>query len=107
MAWAAERLGGGRGFGFTGGHFHKGWGNNDQPAGYSPGSFSASNPLTGSLVDEASWSFDNINNPNFNKNAKPGQKLPVSAITIYAAVYTDYPDNVYFLGRFYRQEPGT
>lgn len=84
-----------------------GWGNNDQPAGYSPGSFTASNPLTGSLVDEASWSFDNINNPNFNKNAKPGQKLPVSAITIYAAVYTDYPDNVYFLGRFYRQEPGT
>lgn len=30
VAWAAERLGGGRGFGFTGGHFHKGWGNNDQ-----------------------------------------------------------------------------
>lgn len=30
VAWAAERAGGGRGFGFTGGHFHKGWGNNDQ-----------------------------------------------------------------------------
>ena len=30
MAWAAERPGGGRGFGFTGGHFHKGWANNDQ-----------------------------------------------------------------------------
>jgi type 1 glutamine amidotransferase len=29
-AWAAERPGGGRGFGFTGGHFHKGWGNPDQ-----------------------------------------------------------------------------
>lgn len=29
-AWAAERENGGRGFGFTGGHFHKGWGNNDQ-----------------------------------------------------------------------------
>lgn len=29
-AWAAERPDGGRGFGFTGGHFHKGWGNDDQ-----------------------------------------------------------------------------
>jgi type 1 glutamine amidotransferase len=30
VAWAAEREGGGRGFGFTGGHFHKNWGVNDQ-----------------------------------------------------------------------------
>jgi type 1 glutamine amidotransferase len=30
VAWAAERPDGGRGFGFTGGHFHNGWGNNDQ-----------------------------------------------------------------------------
>jgi type 1 glutamine amidotransferase len=30
VAWAAERKEGGRGFGFTGGHFHKGWANNDQ-----------------------------------------------------------------------------
>jgi type 1 glutamine amidotransferase len=30
VAWAAERAGGGRGFGFTGGHYHKGWSNNDQ-----------------------------------------------------------------------------
>jgi type 1 glutamine amidotransferase len=29
VAWAAERSGGGRGFGFTGGHFHKYWGNDD------------------------------------------------------------------------------
>lgn len=25
VAWAAERVGGGRGFGFTGGHFHRNW----------------------------------------------------------------------------------
>jgi type 1 glutamine amidotransferase len=30
VAWAVERADGGRGFGFTGGHFHAGWGNNDQ-----------------------------------------------------------------------------
>ena len=29
VAWACERAGGGRGFGFTGGHFHKNWGNDD------------------------------------------------------------------------------
>lgn len=29
VMWVAERAGGGRGFGFTGGHFHKNWGNDD------------------------------------------------------------------------------
>ncbi len=29
MAWAAERSDGGRGFGFTGAHFHRNWGNDD------------------------------------------------------------------------------
>jgi hypothetical protein len=30
VAWAVDREDGGRGFGFTGGHFHKGWGNDNQ-----------------------------------------------------------------------------
>ncbi len=30
VAWAVERKDGGRGFGFTGGHFHKGWANDSQ-----------------------------------------------------------------------------
>ena len=29
MAWAVERPDGGRGFGFTGGHNHANWGNDD------------------------------------------------------------------------------
>ncbi len=29
VAWACERADGGRGFGFTGGHYHKNWGNDD------------------------------------------------------------------------------
>jgi len=29
MAWACERADGGRGFGFTGAHYHKNWGNDD------------------------------------------------------------------------------
>jgi type 1 glutamine amidotransferase len=30
VGWAVERADGGRGFGFSGGHYHKGWGNDDQ-----------------------------------------------------------------------------
>ena len=30
VSWASERANGGRGFGFSGGHFHEGWGNDDQ-----------------------------------------------------------------------------
>jgi len=30
VMWVSERPEGGRGFGFTGGHFHKGWANDDQ-----------------------------------------------------------------------------
>jgi type 1 glutamine amidotransferase len=30
VAWAVQREDGGRGFGFTGGHFHRGWANDDQ-----------------------------------------------------------------------------
>lgn len=30
VMWVTERTDGGRGFGFTGGHFHQGWGNDDQ-----------------------------------------------------------------------------
>lgn len=30
LAWAADRPNGGRAFGFTGGHFHKNWGNDSQ-----------------------------------------------------------------------------
>ena len=29
VAWAFERPDGGRGFGFTGGHFHRNWGDDD------------------------------------------------------------------------------
>jgi hypothetical protein len=29
MMWAAERPGGGRGVGFTGGHFHRNWATDD------------------------------------------------------------------------------
>jgi len=85
-----------------------GWGNYENRAGYSPGSYAAGNPKTGKLVDEGGFSFNCTNNPNWIVSAKPGQKQPTSAITIHAAIYaTSSNPNTYFLGRMFRQEPGT
>ena len=84
-----------------------GWGNHDQPAGYSPGRKSEGFPATGLLVDDSTWSFDNTQNPNFNPLAKPGQKQPASVTLLYGAFYAEYTTPVYFMGRMYRQEPGT
>lgn len=84
-----------------------GWGNYAQRAGFSPGRESDGASPTGILVDESTWTFDNTNNPNFNRGARPGQKQSASAITIYAMLYADYTEPLYFMGRLYRQEPGT
>jgi len=84
-----------------------GWGNADQPAGYSPGRKSDGGPPTGIMVDEATWSFDCTNNPNFAKDALPGQVIPQSVVTLYGAFYAEYTEPVYFIGRMFRAEPGT
>lgn len=87
------------------------WGNKSQPAGFSPGIYAdASGPTgntpTGLLEDDSTWTFDCTNNPNYNKQAKAGQKQPQSALTIYAAFYAEYTEPVYFQGRLYRQPQG-
>lgn len=85
-----------------------GWGNYDNRAGYSPGSYVAGNPKTGKLIDEGGFSYNCTNNPNWIVSAKPGQKQPTSAITIHAAIYAESSlKNIYFLGRMFKQEPGT
>lgn len=84
-----------------------GWGNADQPAGYSPGRKSDGTPPTGILVDEANWNFDTTNNPNYAHEAKPGYTIPASVVTMYGAFYAEYTQPVYFIGRLFRQEPGT
>jgi hypothetical protein len=84
-----------------------GWGDGDQPAGYSPGAKSAGTPLTGLLTDETSWSFDNTSNPDFSKNPAAGYTQLDSAITVYAMFYAEYHDWVYATGRLFRKEPGT
>lgn len=84
----------------------EGWGNKDQPAGYSPGRKSDGYTKTGLLVDEGPWTWDfPSNNPEFVKNVQTGKKNPPSAYTAYGAIYCEYPEPVYFMGRIYRVEP--
>lgn len=84
-----------------------GWGDTDQPAGYSPGAKSTGSPLTGLLVDETSWSFDNTDDPDFEKNPAPGYVQLEAALTLYAMFYAEHNDVVYITGRLFRTEPGT
>lgn len=82
-----------------------GWGNAEQRAGYSPGRYSDGHNKTGMLFDEATWSYDFTNLPTFKRQA--GVKQRESAISAWVAFYAEYTEDVYFIGRFYRQEPGT
>jgi hypothetical protein len=84
-----------------------GWGDHDQPAGYSPGTKTNGDPATGLLIDETTWSFDCTNNPDFDKNPKAGYTQPETAITVYAMFYAEYHEWVYVHGRLFRKEPGT
>jgi hypothetical protein len=85
-----------------------GWGNALQPAGFSPGLYSAGAQPTGLLADDFNWQFDNSNTSNqanYDIYAKVG-KEPVSAITIYAMFYAQYTEDVYFQGRLFLQPQG-
>lgn len=83
-----------------------GWGNYFEPAGYSPGRFSRGAPRTGLLQDDASWTWDlsntlDLQSPENNANEEYAGML---FVMIYCDEQGDEP--VYFMGRFYRQEPG-
>lgn len=84
-----------------------GWGNKEQPAGYSPGLKSAGTKPTGLLVDDSTWDFDcTQGHPNYPQLAAAG-KVADQWITIYAMLYAEYTRDVFFMGRLFRQEPGT
>lgn len=82
-----------------------GWGNYFEPAGYSPGRQSRGATRTGMLVDETNWSYD-LNNVTINPNDRNDQ--PKDAGLLYVEIYCDDDDEepTFFLGRFFRQEPG-
>ncbi len=87
-----------------------GWGNKAagkfQRAGFYPGSERQGGAPTGLFVDEATWTFDNTQNPDYDRLAKPGQRQQTSAITIYAMFYAEAPITLWFGGRLFRQNPG-
>lgn len=83
-----------------------GWGNGPQPAGYSPGMKSRGDKATGLLIDESVWSYDMTNNPDFDKNPKKGYREPTVSYSAYGVFYAEYHEPIYFLGRFFRKEPG-
>lgn len=86
-----------------------GWGNYYQPAGYSPGLYSTGGPKTGMLIDESTWSFDTTENSNWDLYNPSNNITSTSVGYLYVSIYCDDQANkpVYFLGRIFRQEPGT
>ena len=86
-----------------------GWGNYYEGAGYSPGLQSAKAPKTGKLVDEQAWSFDTTSDPSFDKYSVSRTRSNKMSGMLYVMIYCDDQgtEPVYFLGRLFRQEPGT
>jgi hypothetical protein len=90
--------------------FQMGWGNYYEPAGYSPGLASRGAPKTGMLLDEQPWRFDTTQDPLFDPR-KPNMRPWKHGLgNVYVMIYcddrtADYKGPVYFLGRFFRQEP--
>jgi hypothetical protein len=40
-------------------------------------------------------------------NPVSGQTQRVNSYTMYVMIYAEWTETVYFIGRFFRQEPGT
>ena len=86
-----------------------GWGNYYEPAGYSPGRFSRGAERTGLLVDDTSWSFDTTAGDRLDL-IDPSRNADIEyAGMVSVMIYCDEqgPQPVYFMGRFFRNEPGT
>lgn len=87
-----------------------GWGNYFQGAGYYPGLQSEGAKPTGLLLDEQTWDFDTTQAQG-HFQLRPDKANPQNKeagrlyVMIYAEANRDAP--VYFLGRFFRSEPGT
>ena len=85
-----------------------GWGNYFEPAGYYPGRASRGATRTGLLSDAAQWQWQfgegvlDLQDPSNNANMEDAGMLFVN---IYCDEQGDQP--VYFMGRFFRVEPGT
>lgn len=86
-----------------------GWGNYFEPAGYSPGRFSRGADRTGMLTDQAPWTWDLTTSGNLDTQNPANNSLLEDAGMLYVNIYCDDHggEPIYFMGRFFRQEPGT
>jgi hypothetical protein len=85
-----------------------GWGNYYEPAGYSPGRASRGADRTGLLVDHTVWSYDVTQTQSIDiydpSNNKKQEDIGMLFVNIFCDEQGDEP--VYFMGRFFRVEPG-
>ena len=84
-----------------------GWGTYFEPAGYSPGRFSRGGTRTGLLQDESTWSWDL--SKNFSQTEVDAPPLHDWGGHLFVNIYCDEQGDepVFFLGRLFREEPGT
>lgn len=85
-----------------------GWGNYYEPAGYSPGRFSRGATRTGILEDATNWTWDMASASRIHLDDPKENRKDHNIGQLFAMIYCDDQDDrpVYFLGRFFRQEPG-
>ena len=87
------------------------YGNFYERAGFYPGSDAEGDAPTGLLVDESTWSFDitNVQASVFDPYSLEGNLANSASGLIYAMIYCDaqVDQEVFFVGRMFRVEPGT
>lgn len=103
--------------------FVVGWGNNvptlaspngvmDRPGFWpgreaTPGGRPSGAAPTGRFVDDSAWDFDLTAQRGFFKaNNPPGKRPDDTDISLYAMIYAEAGEPVYFIGRLFRQNPG-
>lgn len=82
-----------------------------EKAGYWPGSYAQGDPATGLLVDASTWAFDltGVGDAQFDPYSAERNLTNPKAGNVYAMIYCDAQadQEVFFLGRMYRSEPGS
>lgn len=100
-----------------------GWGAGDAPAGYSPRTYSAGLHPTGMLLDEGTWTYNNVSSElgKIDPNQLQLDRTDLNSITLWAMIYArvaesamsvadhnaQYGKWVYFLGRLFKSVAGT
>lgn len=91
----------------AGAELQVGWGNYYEPAGYSPGRFSRGAARTGMLVEEEEWSWDLTGTLDLIEPEKNAQEEYAGMLSVMIFCDEQGPEPVYFMGRFFRTDPGT